>query len=512
MYIKNIENPNFRSIYFYKVVFIFIKMCLNKMKESLLYNALLENLNNEEKRNLTNKQQRIFKGAMDKLAKDVYGSEYGKRDEKNSENFGVDVNNDLSIQSLFSIGNAKLSPDTLIINFTSALGCPSINDCPITQKACYAVAGENRLKNTRRKNILVQKLVQKAYANKKLDSLFTLAELYIETLKDTKKPIKFIRFNEAGDFPNQQILEMSGKFAKEMKDKYGILSMAYTAKKNLDPSVPIDGVPIDEIMAINRSRMDIKKSENAIDRNFFGIPMKSFSENPNVNLENAYTNVTYISDEQANSLKVEKPINGKYGIPSVPVLNKGSWDGGSGYYYVCPCSFWRYNKNKATTEYFRNVGILGQNEEYPEDNGSKISKLWSQLSEEQKKELKSILSKIKSPCGTYCAVCHDVEGGVTKDGQECIKKYTILTATHGSTASNYDPHYAEEKRKGNDNVIYKGDDSNPNGHWRVPQNAKLINKQNGVRSDFIQTKESVELDKLKQQFFEEYNKINATVI
>ena len=111
------------------------------------------------------------------------------------------------------MGNQKLSPDTLIINFTSAFGCPSAKDCPITQAACYAVAGENRLTDTRKKNIKVQKLLTKCFSQKKLDRFFKIAKLYIDLFKTTKNPIKWVRFNEAGAFPNQEVLNFAVEFA-----------------------------------------------------------------------------------------------------------------------------------------------------------------------------------------------------------------------------------------------------------------------------------------------------------
>ena len=50
--------------------------------------------------------------------------------------------------------------------------------------------------------------------------------------RKTKKPIKYVRFNEAGDFLNQDILDAAALFASTIK-KYGVISMAYTANKDL---------------------------------------------------------------------------------------------------------------------------------------------------------------------------------------------------------------------------------------------------------------------------------------
>ena len=355
-----------------------------------------------------------------------------------------------------------------------------MNDCPITQRACYAVAGENRLPDTRRKNIIVQNLINKARNNNMLGAVFNIAELYITESLKTKKPIKYIRFNEAGDFPNQQVLEYAAKFAQHVKKNYGVISMAYTAKKGIDPSVEINGEPIDMIMAINRSRNDIPKSANAINRNYYGIEMGNFSANPNVNLENSYCDVEYVTNDDVNNLKVATPLKDELGSPSIPVLNKGSWQGGSGYYYVCPCSFWQYNKDKAILQFAVENGIVDSNYPIPQTSQDR-KKIKGFFNDEQWKRLSKILNKIKSPCGTKCSVCHDTKGGVYGE-REGIKDYSVLAATHGTTASNYDAKYAELKRQGRDSeAVYKGDTTNPNGRERKYKTKAPIN------SDLFQT-------------------------
>lgn len=425
-----------------------------------------------------------IKDAMTKLAQDAYGpEEYGKKNDRLTNKYfpkgDVEIYNDANIATgLFSIGNSKLADNqTLIMNFTSALGCPSLNDCPITQKACYAVAGENRLPSVRRKNLIVQSLFTHLRAKNMLGSFFDVAELYIvEAEERTKKPIKYIRYNEVGDFIDQAHLIKCAEFSQKVRDKYGVISMAYTANPRLDLSEMVNGEPIDAIIAINRSRDDIKTSPDALNRNFYGIPMNNFSSNPDVNLQNAYCDVEYVEDDDLNHLKVEVPLMDKHGSPSVPVLNKGSWAGGSGYYYVCPCSFWAYNKDKATKNYMVKIGAMSEDEEIPQNRSDK-KKLKDRLTQKQQKELKSLLNKIKSPCGIKCSVCHDLSGGVTKDGKSGIKDYVVLTATHGAGASNYDPTYADAKRRGDDTAVWKGDKSNPRGRKRKYNTNTTIRKE-----------------------------------
>lgn len=465
---------------------------------------IIEN-NFQEDRLLPKNSLNRIKVAMDKYAQQVFGDKYNTKNDKLTNMYfpkgDAEVYNNADIQTgPFSISNAKLSDNqTLIINFTSALGCPSMNDCPITQKACYAVAGENRLKDVRRKNLIMQNLITHANAKNLLDGLFDIAELYIiEAKEHTKKPIKYIRYNEVGDFVNQEMLVKAAKFSKKMRDQYGVISMAYTANKRLDPSQEVDGEPIDTIIAINRSRNDIPHSPNSLDRNFFGIKMQNFSTNPNVNLDNAYSDVDFVEDKDLNKLKVEQPIMDRFGNPSIPVLNTGSWDGGSGYYYICPCSFWKYNKDKATVKYMESVGAITPGEELPENNQGKAVFLRQRLTPEQQKQLKSILNRIKSPCGIKCSVCHDLSGGVTHDGQKGIKNYAILAATHGATAGNYDSEYAAAKRNGNDSVEYKKGDK----HGRETKYLQKYNSDSPIRQDLFNR--SAENQKQIQQKKDEF--------
>lgn len=482
-------------------------------------NLVLEALQ-EVRRSLGKKSMNAIHNAEDNYARQVFGDKYGQKNQALSNYFtkgNGEVYNNADVKGgLFSIGNAKLSKDTLLINFTSALGCPSINYCPVTQKACYAVAGENRLKDTKRKNLIVQNLFRHAKSQNLLDGLFDIAELYITEAAKTKTPIRYIRYNEAGDFTGQDVLVKAAEFSKLVRDKYGILSMAYTANPKVDPSQEVDGEPIDTIIAINRSRNDIKASGKAPDRHYFATPMNSFSSNPDINLENAYSDVEYVSDANAQRLKVEVPMKNKNGIPSIPKLNYGSWDGGEGWYYVCPCSFWKYNKDKAEKEYLVQKGKIAPDDELPAHAQSKVKLIKSLLTEPEYKELKKICNKIISPCGMQCAVCHDTEGGVTPDGER-IMDYSIISATHGAGATNYDAEYAAKKRNGDDTAVYKNDTSNPHGldkfYSEKNKQKKYVNKYHRTDAPinnelFTRSEENAKAkEEAKEQFQEQYKRL-----
>ena len=447
-----------------------MKIILNEEQFKIYKNFLKENI--EEAINITNQKayKQKVQPLIDKLSSKLYGDELGTINNKQTEQFGLTKNpviNDMQLKTgLFSIGNAKLSDDTLIINFTSALQCPSVTVCPVSQMACYAVAGEVRLPNVRKKNLMIQNMWVRALKNDSLGEVFGIAQMYIDILKKTKKPIRYIRFNEAGDFINQKILDSAALFAYEMKKMYGVSSMAYTSNNRLDFTKQINGEAIDSIIKINASRLDVKTSDNSVKNNFLATSMdfsKVLSENDKV---------VSISDAELNNNHFEclgTLKDPETGSPSIPVLTKGSWSSGNGWYYVCPCSFWRYNKDKAALKLLQKFGKVEKNVDYLTTR--EISEIVKTLSTEEKNKLKNIQNKIKSPCGTQCSVCHNMSGGVSlKDSQyssdkwNMIKDYTVIEATHGATSGNYNVDYANEKRKGNDNVIYSKD--NPYGRFK----------------------------------------------
>jgi hypothetical protein len=216
-----------------------MKVILNEEQLNCFKIYLLENNEDEGTRTAPKAVKDIISRETEDVARFLYGDEYGKKDEFLSQKYGVEITKDANIATgMFSLGNAKLSDDTLIINFTSALRCPSLALCPITQKACYAVAGENRLSDVRRKNLKVDEFWRAARDKYRagfadaIERVFGIARKYIEGLNEKKpngeykykKPIRFIRFNEAGDFFCQVILDSAARFAAFAKE-YGIMSI-----------------------------------------------------------------------------------------------------------------------------------------------------------------------------------------------------------------------------------------------------------------------------------------------
>lgn len=484
---------------------------------SLLLENIMKKLLSEESQSLTDRQKEIILALQDEWAREVFGKDYHEENDENAydkkmtdlffNGTSVKLKNNLNISGgMFSIGNQKLSKDTLIINFTSALGCPSINDCPISQKACYAVAGEVRLKDTRRKHLMVQRVVKRAASQKMMGGFFKIAEEYVrlKTSKRTKEEnrIKYIRYNEDGDFINQDILEMAADFSARMLEKYNVRSFAYTANKKLDISQKImtsqGEMPIDHIIAFNLSREDIKKSEDGVFKKFYGMdmPYEGFSTNPEINLEHAYADVESVNIGQEN-IKVLPPQKDD---KSVPTLAYGKFGENEGWYYVCPCSFWAYKKGSLANDIIGQEGFekirnafaelhqakpknkgyefLANVSSFPSTNTQKkwVYKGYETVfGEDALKELKKQMDTIKSPCGIYCAVCHNMVGGVSEDGSETnIKDYTILTNTHGATKGNLNVDYANALRQGQSAVFNKFNKNGVNRDYTIKQMARSI--------------------------------------
>lgn len=449
------------------------------------------NLNTEQfnlilKENGVSEAQRVLKPADKKavydagqeLASDVYGDKFDKENKKMGEYYSIpNYKDDADIKGgLFSVGNAKLSPDTLIINFTSAFACPSATQCPVSQAACYAVAGENRLKDTRSKNVKVHNLVTRCVNQDKLGQFFQIAKLYIELLKNDKTPIRWVRFNEAGDFPNQKVVDMATQFAKEIEAEYGVKCMAYTANGNLDYTEAA------KVIAINASTNKVldKMGPNAMRRNFFAAPHQVvnydfISDKYDAEYEEYKIKHNLKSSHKADEVSINVAeklnVNGTADDITVPILEYGKWGNAedeSGYYYVCPCSFWKDRKDQIEIPYCEKYldtppyNIKHLRKVYPKTINAKGREVDHPIVKALVKEL----NKIKSPCGISCAVCHDRRGGIIKGTNKHVKDYAIITAVHGSTGKKFSPLYAHSKRVGDPDAKYT--DENPNGLWRNP--------------------------------------------
>lgn len=126
------------------------------------------------------------------------------------------------------IGNEKIGDDTLIINTNHALNCYCSKKgyCNM-KKDCYAKKSSNNYINS----CLYNLAAEINFKNLSVEKIITDIESVIKTA-DTD--IKFIRFNEAGDFINYDMFKKANKIATYFMEKYDIISYTYTHNIELE--------------------------------------------------------------------------------------------------------------------------------------------------------------------------------------------------------------------------------------------------------------------------------------
>lgn len=451
------------------------------MRHDILRNIIKENVKKVLKENGFDEASLALKADIKKkmnqitnrYAKEAHGDEFGKANKVGAKLYNVpDLVNDGELASgLIGVGNSKLSDDTLIINFTSALNCPAKNFCPIGQMTCYATKDEVQYPSTRRKNAKVHYLVramQKKGNASGAKAYFDMIKEIVPILHENKvskrgeEPrylkLKYVRFNEAGDFPNQAMVDEAVEFCNWAKDNYDIQCMAYTAMNNLN------FYELSQVCAINASTDEIFKTfhPDATQRNFFG--------RPSAEIEYEYAQPEQLLDKldakkdnvvTTNTAKY-KPTSVDPKDISVPILNKGDIQGKEVYYYICPCSFWKDEKNKIeyplVAAYAKEHGytfntLKGMGQALNRKVGNKTVKHPDYV------KIKKQVDAVPSPCGYSCAVCHNTSGGIDSETGNVIRNYAVLTALHGSTNGYYSPAYAALKRMGMEATYNKNNKS-----------------------------------------------------
>ena len=129
------------------------------------------------------------------------------------------------------IGNEKIGDDTIIINTNHALNCYCSKKgyCNM-KKDCYAKKSSNTFINS----CLYNLAAEINFKNLSVEKIITDIELVIKTA-DTD--IKFIRFNEAGDFISYDMFKKANKIATYFKNKYDIVSYSYTHNIELKDNI-----------------------------------------------------------------------------------------------------------------------------------------------------------------------------------------------------------------------------------------------------------------------------------
>lgn len=134
----------------------------------------------------------------------------------------------LGNMQIFSYGNTKLPKETLIVNITSAINCPSewLGLCRCA-KICYAKKCERIYKAYLNKNLLIE-----SYMHLWNDE--DIKEMLMYYILNSPVKIKYIRLNEAGDFPNQQSIERWSKISLWSYRVFNIKTYCYTCREDLN--------------------------------------------------------------------------------------------------------------------------------------------------------------------------------------------------------------------------------------------------------------------------------------
>ena len=266
----------------------------------------------------------------------------------------------------YSLGNSKLPSNTLIVNFTSAHGCPAWNEC-LVKHACYARGIERFRDNVYRANenktvywlktqndpqllrlmldmvrafvfdynaiaieLLQKKLIKKP-ANG-VDDLGTLisrhdltSEFYTPKVKEIvmkHRRAEQIRLNENGDFIGQWLVDAWEQEAGKYKE-FGVNVSAYTCRH-----LNFEGI---KNLILNVSKTTISSGENAkgVARHFIAVP------------EEVYDALDETYGGQNNALAL---IKGSVNPNIQPLYNIVTMEDGrqvgqpnGKYYYKCPC-------------------------------------------------------------------------------------------------------------------------------------------------------------------------------
>lgn len=125
------------------------------------------------------------------------------------------------VGDVFTYGNGKLPPSTLIFNMNSAKYCPS-KECAL-KSVCYAAKSEHRFKDSLYRDLRNEAMLKYIRPGQ----LLKLAKLYIE-----KSPvrIKQIRLSVSGDFKSPEEVPVAEAFAKYFWQHYHIKTVVYTSR------------------------------------------------------------------------------------------------------------------------------------------------------------------------------------------------------------------------------------------------------------------------------------------
>lgn len=130
---------------------------------------------------------------------------------------------------LCKYGNDKTGDDTLLINMGSASCCPSKERCHVLKagRSCYPARIEGL-------HPVVKSFRDRQEHYWRSASPEKIASDLIAKIGRRPVPTRFVRFNEAGDFWNQECIDKLSHVAARLKETTGITTYGFSARSDLD--------------------------------------------------------------------------------------------------------------------------------------------------------------------------------------------------------------------------------------------------------------------------------------
>lgn len=126
-------------------------------------------------------------------------------------------------------GNLKLGKDTAVINMGTAMDCPSklLGICDVTNRklVCYAYKAERMYPS------VIQYRERQRWYWRSTSVASIVSDIY--EFISRKGNIKYLRFNEAGDFYEQRDIDKLSDIAISLNER-GIITYGYSARSDLN--------------------------------------------------------------------------------------------------------------------------------------------------------------------------------------------------------------------------------------------------------------------------------------
>lgn len=330
--LKDEMDTQYRNYYILLQDFNYVKL---KKAQRALKDDLIEVYNNldDSKKQFIQSKVANFKYQEEQL---IQNGKKGRPDSYSSVEKMLSLLPDMK---MYPVGNSKVSRDTLLVNITSAVDCPSYkiranspehakrsNTC-LAGEACYAMASENQYINTKRRNRVLNIVNLICLYGNRMDLIKGIISEYIDSAREAGFNIRNIRINENGDFIDQKCVNEYSRICGEIQQERGVQATAYTAKTRDYSGNPIDytsthnnnGTPPNIVLTVSRADKSSvtpatyipeegfvdKTAIGQADRFFLAIPEEMFKQLPDTPVlekgqPNLASNPTFKTDINPN--------------------------------------------------------------------------------------------------------------------------------------------------------------------------------------------------------------------